>query len=301
MPRKGKRSQTAKKKREGARAAFVKHAARITDPESPDYHVLDDDSDEAVIYVDSSSDTTSEEDVETSVEAVQRLYSMFDPPQSHPKRLEEGTRSKRRKTTSRQPVYTGSSRTTLWRKNAAHKVAAKGCVTLDAFVVKKVHTYSVNGEYVSHFGQKWQHSPSPIDSDIEEIAPPEVCLEARAAAGRDDRLPPLANNPTVPRPEEAPARSMADLAEPRRIEHTEAVSAQSAANLPAPNQDALTEDADEASGRSAAIDDAISQLVNQLAAFCLEKVEQNTTNEDEDDIDISVEQLEEEIRVREPL
>jgi hypothetical protein len=94
---------------------------------------------------------------------------------------------------------------------------------------------------------------------------------------------------------------MADLAEPRRIEHTEAVSAQSAANLPAPNQDALTEDADEVSGRSAAIDDAISQLVNQLAAFCLEKVKQNTTNEDEDDIDISVEQLEEEIRVREPL
>jgi hypothetical protein len=114
MPHKGKRLQTAKKKCKGACAAFVKHAARITDLESPDYHVLDDDSDKAVIYVDSSSDTTSEEDVETSVEAVQCLYSMFDPPQSHPKRLEEGTRSKRRKTTSRQPVYTGSSRTTLW-------------------------------------------------------------------------------------------------------------------------------------------------------------------------------------------
>ena len=109
MPRKGKRSQTAKKKCEGVRAAFVKHAARITDLESPDYHVLDDDSDEAVIYVDSSSDTTSEEDVETSVEAVQHLYSMFEPPQSHPECLEEGTCSKRRKTTNRQPVYTGSS------------------------------------------------------------------------------------------------------------------------------------------------------------------------------------------------
>jgi hypothetical protein len=114
----------------------------------------------------------------------------------------------------------------------------------------------------------------------------------------DDPSPPLANNPTVPQPEEALARSMADLAEPHWIEHTEAVLVQLATNLPALNQDALTKDADEVSERSAAIDDAISQLVDQLAAFCLEKVEQNTTNEDEDDIDISVEQLEEEIRVR---
>jgi len=81
------------------------------------------------------------------------------------------------------------------------KVAAKGCATLDAFVVK-VHTYPVNGERVSHFWQKRQHSPSLIDSDIEEIAPPEVCLEARAAAGRDDPPPLSANNPTVPRLEE---------------------------------------------------------------------------------------------------
>ena len=49
--------------------------------------------------------------------------------------------------------------------------------------------------------------------------------------------------------------------------------------------------------RDNSIDDAISQLVNQLAVFCLEKVEQNSTNED-DDMDISVEELEEEYRVR---
>jgi len=44
------------------------------------------------------------------------------------------------------------------------------------------------------------------------------------------------------------------------------------------------------------INNAIDQLVNQLAAFCLQKVEQNTSNED-DDIDILVEELEEEIWV----
>ena len=43
------------------------------------------------------------------------------------------------------------------------------------------------------------------------------------------------------------------------------------------------------------INDAIDQLVDQLAAFCLQKVEQNTS--EDDDIDISVEKLEEEIWV----
>ncbi len=44
------------------------------------------------------------------------------------------------------------------------------------------------------------------------------------------------------------------------------------------------------------INDAIDQLVDQLAAFCLQKVEQNTS--EDDDIDISVEELEEEIQVQ---
>jgi hypothetical protein len=79
MPRKGKRLQTAKKKRKGVHAAFGKDAAQITSLDSLEYHVLDDDSDPAVIYVDSndSDDATSEEEVEASVEAVQCLYSVF--------------------------------------------------------------------------------------------------------------------------------------------------------------------------------------------------------------------------------
>jgi hypothetical protein len=144
MPRKGKRSQTAQKKREGTHAAFGTGAARVTSPERSNYHASDDDSDEAVIYVDSNDDTsntTSDEEVENSVEAVQRLYSVFNPPELYLERLEEHTREKRRKTINRQPVYTGSSRTTLWRKNATLKEAAKGCATLDAFIVRKVCTY----------------------------------------------------------------------------------------------------------------------------------------------------------------
>ena len=140
MPRKGKRSQTAKKKREGAHAAFGTDAARITSPESSDYNVLDDDSDVAVINVDSDDDETSEEEVETSVDAVQRLYSVFLPPQLRLERLEDNAREKRRKVANRRPVYTGTSRTTLWRKNATRKDAAQGCATLDTFVMRKVCT-----------------------------------------------------------------------------------------------------------------------------------------------------------------
>ena len=98
-------------------------------------------------------------------------------------------------------------------------------------------------------GMKQQRSPSLIDSDIEEIFP-----EARAAAirARDNPLPPSANSPSAPRPEEAPARSMADLAEPYRIDDAEVVLARSAANLSMPNPDALTKDTDRVLTRSAA-------------------------------------------------
>ena len=74
-----------------------------------------------------------------------------------------------------------------------------------------------------HFRQKRQRSPSPFDSDIEEIAAPAVCLEARAAAVQDDTVPASANNPMVPRPEEAVAQSKADPAVPHWIKDAEVV------------------------------------------------------------------------------
>ena len=86
------------------------------------------------------------------------------------------------------------------------------------------------------------------------------------------------------------------------------VLAQTAANLPVHNLDALTNDTYEEFTQSAvnlamacwnnSINDAIDQLIDQLAVFCLNKVEQNTRDGDDDDMDISVEQLEEEYRVR---
>jgi hypothetical protein len=225
-------------------AAFGKDTIRIISPDSLEYHVLDDDSDPAVIYVDSndSDDATSEEEVEASVEAVQCLYLVFQPPHLCLERLEENIGEKCHRTINKLPVYTGSLQTTLWRKNTTRKDAAKGCTTLDAFIVRKVCTYPANGGSVSHFRQKRQRSPSPIDSDIEEVMAPVVCLEARAAAVWDDTLPASANNPTAPRLEEALAQSKVDLAVPHWIKDTEVVLARSAANLPACNPDASTND-----------------------------------------------------------
>ena len=60
-----------------------------------------------------SNDNTSDEEVEDSVEVVQRLYSVFNPPEMHLKHLEENMGEKHHKATNRQPVYTGSSQTTL--------------------------------------------------------------------------------------------------------------------------------------------------------------------------------------------
>ena len=87
-----------------------------------------------------SNDDTSDEEVQDSVEVVQHLYSVFNPPEMRLKRLDKETREKRHKATNRQPVYTGSSQTTLWRKNATLKEVAKGCATLDTFIVRKVCT-----------------------------------------------------------------------------------------------------------------------------------------------------------------
>ncbi len=114
MPQKCKQLRTAKKKHEGANAAFEMDAAWIISPESSDYHVLDDNSDVAVINVDSNDDSMSEEEVETSVDAVQCLYSVFLPPQLCLECIEDNTQEKRCKVTNRWPVYTENLRMMLW-------------------------------------------------------------------------------------------------------------------------------------------------------------------------------------------
>jgi hypothetical protein len=135
MPISSKRSRSAKSKRNNARAAFGKRATRAPSPGDSDYGVPDNNSDASIISVRSSDDEHDESDIESSVEVLQHFYSVFLPP---PSCLEGRTQGKRRKGTDRRPVYTGDSRTTRWRKNAALSLAAEKCTTLDGFIVRKV-------------------------------------------------------------------------------------------------------------------------------------------------------------------
>jgi hypothetical protein len=106
--------------------------------EGSDIYILNNKSDSSVICVNSSDDRESDDEVETveaSVEALQHLYLVFLPPHLC---LEAKMRDKHRKLTSRPPVYTGGSQTTAWRRNVAQMNMAKGCASLDGFVMQKV-------------------------------------------------------------------------------------------------------------------------------------------------------------------
>ena len=110
----------------------------LPSPKGSDIYVLDSESEASAIYINSSNNKESDNKVETiegSVEALQRLYSVFLPPHL---RLEAKTRDKCGKISRRPLINTGESRTTAWRRNAAQMNAAKGCASLDGFVVRKV-------------------------------------------------------------------------------------------------------------------------------------------------------------------
>ena len=106
------------------------------------YCISDSPSDDSIVCLGSSfnreeNENESEEEVEASIVALQSLYSVDLPPHL---RREAKTREKRRKIGNRGAIYTGDSRTTRWRKETARRNAAKGCATLDPFVVRKVCT-----------------------------------------------------------------------------------------------------------------------------------------------------------------
>ncbi len=137
MPLRNKRSRAAKCARQNAQAAF---AACAASPEGSEYIILDNSSNRSAIDLESGdeSDIQGGNEVKASVEVLQRLYTTVLPPHL---RLEENAaqngHTKRRKMDNRKAVYTGDSRTTVWRKNAALKRAAVGCMTLDAFFVRR--------------------------------------------------------------------------------------------------------------------------------------------------------------------
>jgi hypothetical protein len=143
MPVGNKRSRAAKKRRDEGnrqgRAIFAKCGATPPSPNTSDYLPSTSDDDQQESESDESSDDGERSEAGESVVAIQRLYSDFLPSHLRLQRLNPDDRdTKRRKISKRPAVYTGTLRTTLWRRSVALREAAQGCATLDAFVQRKV-------------------------------------------------------------------------------------------------------------------------------------------------------------------
>jgi len=160
MPIGTRKSRDAKRKREEGsdqgRVAFVKRVAVPPGPNSSDYcPSTSDNSDESASDVDSGDDRGRASEAGTSepMVALQRLYSVFLPPHL---RLNDENRDseKGRKTKNRRAVFTGESRTTLWRRNVAQRKRAEGCGTLDGFIQRKVGNPEDPKRVASH--RHWQ-------------------------------------------------------------------------------------------------------------------------------------------------
>ena len=136
MPVGNKRSRDAKTRRDEGhkqgRASFANYAARLPSPNASDYRPSTSDDSQQESELDDSSDGRERNEVGASVVSLQRLLSDFLPPHLRP------NPEKRRRINKRPAVYTKTSRTTLWRKSVALKEAAKGCATLDGFILRKV-------------------------------------------------------------------------------------------------------------------------------------------------------------------
>jgi hypothetical protein len=81
MPHKSKHSKTAQQQCQNTYAqAFGALPTKAQSPDGSDIYVLNDESDPSVIYIDSSKDLESDDEVgtvEASVEALQHLYLVF--------------------------------------------------------------------------------------------------------------------------------------------------------------------------------------------------------------------------------
>jgi hypothetical protein len=137
MPAGSKKSRDAKAKQGEGCTTFTNHAVRPLSVNASNYNPLDNLGDESLSDVDSSNSNKGENQAQTSVIALQHLYSVFLP---HHLQLKEDapSRDKQQKIKNRPPIYTGDSWTTKWRKDIAQRKAVQGCRTLDRFIKREV-------------------------------------------------------------------------------------------------------------------------------------------------------------------
>lgn len=164
MPRASQRSEAAKLKRQSAHNAFGKRSRCDLSPERSEYCISDSSSNDSIECLGSNinrdeTEDESEKEVEAAIVTVQSLYSWLLPPHLRRERKTPAMQEtpempempetpetpsppsppkNRRRIGHRGAIYTGNSRTSVWRKEAAHRNAAKSCATLDPYVVRKV-------------------------------------------------------------------------------------------------------------------------------------------------------------------
>jgi hypothetical protein len=143
-------------------------------------------------------------------------------------------------------------------------------------------------DQASHFTQKRQRSPSPIN--VDNLTTSEDDLETRVVVrSTSDHT----NDLPAPQSNEESARSVADHAMPQpdiAINGAEPVLAQLVQDptFPCPDMDT-------------AFNDAIDQITEKLAALCLEHLEKNVDLSDGNgsaDLNIDAKALEDELRVQ---
>ena len=220
---------------------------------------------------DGSDKRGSANEAAAHVVVLQHLYSIFLPPHLQ---LNEEIWEKHRKTKhTRVVIYTGKSHTSIWQKGVDQRKCAKGSAKLDefGFVLRSVSLLSqkvLKPLEVSHFQQKRQRSPLPLeeDSDVEIL---DAGKADQALSNLDiEILNQPANigcNPAVPTPGGALARSQViDLTGAKSDEDLELVPDSAPPHAPP------------------SIDIAVDQLTADLAAFCFNQLERSLTLGNED-------------------
>jgi len=287
MPAGNKKSRAAKQKQEEGRTTFAKRAARPPSPNKSDYcpTTSDDDldADGSATDVDSGDDRQRNNEPETSVVALQRLYAVFLPPHL---RSDRDTLEKRRKIKNRPAVYAGGSRTTAWRRNVAQKKAAQGCGTLDGFIQRKVGNRNDPENKAPHCPQKRQRNSSPLEEDPVEV--PDSGEVSRASSADAESMMRSASPAAVNEQVEiesnravTQARSLEDLSA-ARPEEDEARSVED--SIPA--------------HEPSSIDNTVYQLTAELAKLCLDQSEKSLMLGNDVHEVGGANEFEEELRVR---
>ena len=134
-----KKSRCAKELQCQGCTGFAKHAKTAPSSDSSVYCPSDNGGDESSTDLD-MGDVGDEQPEGSAAEPLQHLYAEFLPDHLQL----DYAQNMHKKVPNRPAVYTRDSNTTSWRRKMAQKKVAEGCMTLDAFIQRKVRPREPN-------------------------------------------------------------------------------------------------------------------------------------------------------------